>query len=164
MLSLVREHLGSFFAKQSFQSGFACLRTTYIFYWLLHIHIGTIHQQTWNLSPFQHLLCKDSNLSICGFYTPSLFLLMYLPELLFQGASVHSTSRCSSPFSSLYKILRCPMSIGSLFCRLNNEAMFPCPLMRNLDQMLVHNISFKLAKARSPVLLLVVLFIQAVER
>lgn len=56
------------------------------------------------------------------------------------------------------------MSIGSLFCRLNNEAMFLRPLMRNLDQMLVHNISLKLAKARSPVLLLALLFIQAVER
>ena len=56
------------------------------------------------------------------------------------------------------------MFIGSLFCRLNNEAIFLCPLMRNLDQMLAHNTSPKLAKARSLVLLLALLFIQAVER
>lgn len=81
--------------------------------------------------------------------TLCLFLLTYLPEFLFQDASAHFTSRCSWPFSSLYKILCCPMFIGSLFCRLNNEAVFPCPLTRNLDQMLAHNVSLKLAKARS---------------
>lgn len=41
--------------------------------------------------------------------------------------------------------------------------MFLCPLTRNLHQMLAH-ISLKLAKACSLLLLLLLLFIQAVER
>ena len=132
MLFLMRERLGSLLAEQAFPYSSACLRTTSTFYWA---HSHGYHMPA-NILPFAF---TASPVQVPRLVLLHLFFLVTCPpELLFQSPSLHSTLRCSWPSSSLYKILCCPMFMGSLFCRLNNEATFPCPLPRNLDEMLAH--------------------------